>query len=69
MTTFSDPTSRFVPSLTRELWAGRPVEVEVLDELATLARRDGLATPLLDAARVRLRLGRVTDTEGERPRS
>ncbi|GLZ55555.1 2-dehydropantoate 2-reductase N-terminal domain-containing protein [Actinomycetospora sp. NBRC 106378] len=59
--TFSDPTSRFVPSMTRELWAGRPVEVEVLDELAALARRGALASPLLDAARVRLRLGRATE--------
>ncbi|WP_240051673.1 2-dehydropantoate 2-reductase [Pseudonocardia sp. EV170527-09] len=60
----SDPSSGFVPSMTRELWAGRPVEVEVLDELAALARRRGLAAPLLDAARVRLRLGREPQPGG-----
>jgi 2-dehydropantoate 2-reductase len=56
--TLSDPASRFAPSLTRELWAGRPVEVEVLADLAARARRHGVASPLLDAALVRLRVGR-----------
>ncbi len=54
--TLTDPTSRFAPSLTRELWAGRPVEIEVLDDLAARARRHGLPSPLLDAALVRLRI-------------
>ncbi len=55
--TLTDPTSRFAPSFTRELWAGRPVEIEVLDDLASRARHHGLPSPLLDAAIVRLRLG------------
>ena len=54
--TLTDTTSGFAPSLTRELWAGRPVEIEVLDDLATRARRHGLASPLLDGALVRLHL-------------
>jgi hypothetical protein len=34
------------------------VEVEVLADLAARARRHGVASPLLDAALVRLRVGR-----------
>ena len=60
--TLTDPTSRFAPSLTRELWAGRPVEIEVLDDLAARARRHQLASPLLDASLVRLRLAGATAT-------
>lgn len=56
LSVLTDPGARFAPSLARELWAGRPVEVEVLEEFVGIARRHRLPTPLLDAAVVRVRL-------------
>ena len=50
----SDPDSRFAPSLARELWAGRAVEIDVLQDLADRARRHALAAPLLEATLVRV---------------
>ena len=52
--TFGDPASRFAPSLARELWAGRPVEIAVLEDLAARARRHGVPAPLLAATLVRV---------------
>lgn len=49
-----DSTSRFGPSMYRDLTAGRRVEVEVLEEFARRSRRQGTDTPLLDAAVVAL---------------
>jgi 2-dehydropantoate 2-reductase len=46
----ADPQSRFAPSLFRDLHAGRPVEVSVLNDMAARARRHRIATPLLDAS-------------------
>lgn len=51
---FSDPVSRFAPSLARELWAGRPVEIGVLEDLAARARRHTVPAPLLEATLVRV---------------
>jgi len=48
----TDPTSVFAPSMYRDLTAHRRVEVSVLTELANLARRHHIDTPMLDAARV-----------------
>ena len=55
-TMLTDPTSRFAPSMFRDLRAGRPVEAAVLTDLAQRARRHLLATPLLDATLVALEL-------------
>jgi 2-dehydropantoate 2-reductase len=46
----TDPSSRFGPSMFRDLSAGRPVEITVLTDLADHAQRHGIATPLLNAA-------------------
>lgn len=57
----TDPGSRFAPSMFRDLTAARPVEVDVLAELASRARSLGVATALVDAAVVALELhNRVT---------
>ena len=50
--TLTDPTSRFAPSMFRDLAAHRRVEVSVLSDLAERARRHHIDTPLLDAALV-----------------
>jgi 2-dehydropantoate 2-reductase len=52
----TDGESTFGPSMYRDLVAGRPVETDVLAELADRARRHDLTTPLLDAALVALAL-------------
>jgi 2-dehydropantoate 2-reductase len=46
----TDPTSAFAPSMFRDMQANRPVEVDVLMELAAYARTHFVPTPLLDAA-------------------
>jgi 2-dehydropantoate 2-reductase len=51
-----DPAWWFGPSMFRDLTAGRRVEVAVLTELATSARRHARVTPLLDAAVVAIQL-------------
>jgi 2-dehydropantoate 2-reductase len=48
----TDPDSTFGPSMFRDLTAHRRVEISVLAELADLARRRHIDTPLLDAALV-----------------
>lgn len=45
----TDPSSRFAPSMFRDLHAGRPVETAVFGDMAARARRHHIATPLLDA--------------------
>ena len=55
-TALTDPTSRFGPSMFRDLTAGRRVEVSVLAELSRRGRRHHLDTPLLDAAVVTVEL-------------
>lgn len=52
----TDTTSTFGPSMYRDLIAGRPVETDILAELADRARSHQLDTPLLDAAVVALTL-------------
>ena len=53
---FTTPGSPFAPSMYRDLEQGRPVEADqVLGDLADHGRARHLATPLLDAATVRLR--------------
>jgi len=52
----TDTESMFGPSMYRDLVAGRPVETDVLAELADRARRHDLTTPLLDATLVTLAL-------------
>lgn len=54
--TLWDGQSRFGPSMYRDLTAGRPVEVDVLIELAERARRRAVAAPLVNAAVVALEL-------------
>jgi 2-dehydropantoate 2-reductase len=49
-TFLTDPASAFAPSMFRDMKAGRPVEVSVLTELARVARKHNIATPLLNAA-------------------
>ena len=67
----TDPASAFAPSMFRDMKAGRPVEVTVLTELADLARKHNIATPLLDAAVVDVdahnRCGIELHIEGEDP--
>lgn len=48
----TDPTSAFAPSMFRDMQAHRPIEVDVLTELADCARSNATPTPLLDAALV-----------------
>jgi len=48
----TDPTSAFAPSMFRDMQAHRPIEVDVLTELADCARSHAIPTPLLDAALV-----------------
>ena len=51
------PGSSFTASLYRDLREGRPVEVEtILGDLVAEGRKAGLATPLLEAATVALRV-------------
>jgi 2-dehydropantoate 2-reductase len=50
----TDTTSSFGPSMFRDMSAGRPVEVAVLNDLADHARTHQLSTPLLDASIVRI---------------
>jgi 2-dehydropantoate 2-reductase len=52
----TDATSTFGPSMYRDLTSGRPVETDVLAELADHARHHQLDTPLLDTALVALML-------------
>ena len=53
----SAPGSPMVPSLYRDLAAGRPTEVEHLfGDLTVRARALGVATPLLDLATLHLRV-------------
>src|ERR1700736_1528428 len=46
----TDPSSTFGPSMFRDMRAGRPVEITVLNDLADRARSHHLGTPLLDAS-------------------
>jgi 2-dehydropantoate 2-reductase len=48
----TDPSSKFGPSMFRDLRAGRPIEMGVFTDLADHARTHHLDTPLLDAAMV-----------------
>jgi 2-dehydropantoate 2-reductase len=48
----TDPSSVFGPSMFRDMRAGRPVEIAVLEDLAARARTHQLDTPLLDASMV-----------------
>ena len=48
----TDPTSAFAPSMFRDMQAHRPIEVDVLTELAAGARSHTISTPILDAALV-----------------
>jgi 2-dehydropantoate 2-reductase len=49
--------SPFTSSMYRDLRQGKPVEVEpILGDLTAAARKDGVRTPLLDAATVALRV-------------
>ncbi|MET0896810.1 MAG: 2-dehydropantoate 2-reductase [Mycobacterium sp.] len=69
-TALTDPTSRFGPSMFRDLVAGRRVEGSVLAELSRRGRRHHLDTPLLDAAVVAVELHnhRISlRDKGERP--
>jgi 2-dehydropantoate 2-reductase len=51
------PGSPFASSMYRDLRQGRPVEVDtILDDLLERGRRDGVRTPLLEAAAVALRV-------------
>ncbi|OBF38707.1 hypothetical protein A5724_09080 [Mycobacterium sp. ACS1612] len=51
-TVVTDPSSKFGPSMFRDLRAGRPIETGVFADLADHARSHHLDTPLLDAAMV-----------------
>ena len=51
-TMFTDPSSAFGPSMFRDMRAGRPIEIAVLEDLAARARTHQLDTPLLDASMV-----------------
>jgi 2-dehydropantoate 2-reductase len=46
----TDPSSTFGPSMFRDLHASRPVEVDVLADLAARARNHRISTPLVDAS-------------------
>ena len=46
----TDPSSTSGPSMFRDLQANRPVEVDVLADLAAHARNHRLSTPLVDAS-------------------
>jgi len=48
----TDPSSAFSPSMFRDMRAGRPIEIAVLEDLAARARTHHLDTPLLDASMV-----------------
>jgi 2-dehydropantoate 2-reductase len=48
----TDPTSAFAPSMFRDMQGNRPIEVDVLTELAAYARSHTIPTPLLDAVLV-----------------
>jgi 2-dehydropantoate 2-reductase len=48
----TDQSSTFGPSMFRDMRAGRPIEISVLDDLASRARTHRNDTPLLDAAMV-----------------
>ena len=48
----TDPSSAFGPSMFRDMRAGRPIEIAVLEDLAARARTHQLDTPLLDASMV-----------------
>lgn len=48
----TDTSSTFGPSMFRDMHAGRTIEISVLADLADLARRGGVSTPLLDASMV-----------------
>ncbi|HXO53261.1 MAG TPA: 2-dehydropantoate 2-reductase [Mycobacterium sp.] len=48
----TDPSSAFGPSMFRDMRAGRPIEIAVLEDLAARARTHHLDTPLLDASMV-----------------
>lgn len=50
----TDSASTFGPSMFRDMSAGRPVEITVLDDLADRARSHGVDAPLLQAALVRI---------------
>jgi 2-dehydropantoate 2-reductase len=50
----TDANASFGPSMFRDMSAGRPVEVAVLDDLADHARKHRLSTPLLNASIVRI---------------
>ena len=56
-TTLTAPSSPFATSMYRDLLAGLPVEAEqILGDMVTRAEAFGLATPLLSAALVQLRV-------------
>jgi 2-dehydropantoate 2-reductase len=67
-TTLTDPTSRFAPSMFRDLAAHRRVEISVLSELAESGRRHHIDTPLLDAAQVVIEVGASEDSQPGRIR-
>jgi 2-dehydropantoate 2-reductase len=46
----TDTSSAFGPSMFRDMRAGRPIEITVLEDLAVRARTHRLDTPLLDAS-------------------
>jgi 2-dehydropantoate 2-reductase len=48
----TDPSSAFGPSMFRDMRAGRPIEIAVLEDLAARARTHQLDTPLLDTSMV-----------------
>jgi 2-dehydropantoate 2-reductase len=48
----TDPSSTFGPSMFRDMRAGRPIEISVLDDLAAHGRTHHIDTPLLDASMV-----------------
>ncbi len=56
----TDVRSTFAPSMFRDFTSQRPVEVSVLIDLADRARRWQIATPLFDAAIVRIELAGVS---------
>ena len=65
----TDPTSAFRPSMFRDMQAGRPIEIDVLTELAACARTHTIPTPLLDAAIVVINLyhRRIAQIETQLP--
>ncbi|WP_234538556.1 ketopantoate reductase family protein [Streptomyces shenzhenensis] len=67
--TVTQEGSPFAPSMYRDVKDARPTEVEhVLASLARAAKRLGLATPLLNAAVVRLRVHNQLVANASRPR-